>query len=128
VRTFAHLAEVRAGLGDVVDDAEVRSRLALVVTELATNALRHAESDADVRLCRAEGGAWLVDVVDDRDDLPVAVPETRQYGEGGHGLLIVAKLASSLGWYVADGAKHVWALVDDERPASVPIFTSEAQT
>jgi anti-sigma regulatory factor (Ser/Thr protein kinase) len=111
-------------LGGVVDDAEVRSRLALVVTELATNALRHAESHAHVRLSRGDG-AWLVEVLDHRPDLPLAVPEARAHGEGGHGLLIVAKLASSLGWYATDGAKHVWALVDDDKPASLPNLTTE---
>jgi anti-sigma regulatory factor (Ser/Thr protein kinase) len=109
-----------------VDDAEVRARLALVVTELATNALRHAESHAHVRLSRGDG-AWLVEVLDHRPDLPVAVPEARALGEGGHGLLIVSRLASALGWYAAEGAKHVWALVDDDRPAAAPDLTTEVQ-
>lgn len=110
----------------MVENPEVRARLALVVTELATNALRHAESHAHVRLSRADG-AWLVEVLDHRPDLPVAVPEARGHGEGGHGLLIVARLASSLGWYAAEGAKHVWALVDDDKPASVPDLTTQLQ-
>jgi anti-sigma regulatory factor (Ser/Thr protein kinase) len=112
-------------LGEVVDDAEVRARLALVVTELATNALRHAQARAHVRLSRADG-AWLVEVLDHRPDLPIEVPESRAHGEGGHGLLIVEKLASSLGWYAADNAKHVWALVDDDKPDSLPDLTAEA--
>ena len=111
----------------MVDDGEVRARLALVVTELATNALRHAESHAHVRLSRADG-AWLVEVLDHRPDLPLTVPEAREQGEGGHGLLIVGRLASSLGWYAAEGAKHVWALVDDVKPASVPDLTTQVES
>jgi hypothetical protein len=36
-------------------------------------------------------------------------------------------LASALGWYAAEGAKHVWALVDDDRPAAAPDLTTEVQ-
>jgi serine/threonine-protein kinase RsbW len=90
------------------DDDDVADRMAIVATELATNALRHARSPAVVRLSRAKN-AFVVDVADDK---PLAVPDSdpaKPPGTGGRGLEITRRLASDTGWYVTGGHKHVWA-------------------
>jgi serine/threonine-protein kinase RsbW len=90
------------------DHDDVADRMAIVATELATNALRHAQCPAVVRLSRAKN-AFVVDVADDK---PHAVPDSegaRPPGTGGRGLDITRELASDTGWYVAGGRKHVWA-------------------
>jgi hypothetical protein len=90
---------------------ELRNRLALSCSELVTNALRHGQPPIEVRLL-TDGDAWLLDVQDAATDrLPNPYPE-RPLGHGGYGLLLVARLASQLGWYVSDDAKHVWARIE----------------
>jgi hypothetical protein len=48
-------------------------------------------------------------------DAAVTSPPTPAVGrdpsEGGLGLYLIAEMASAHGWYVRDGAKHVWALL-----------------
>jgi hypothetical protein len=91
--------------------ADLRNRVALSCSELVTNALRHGQLPIQVRLL-TDGDAWLLDVADTATDrLPNPYPE-RPLGQGGYGLLLVARLASRLGWYVGDDAKHVWARIE----------------
>jgi serine/threonine-protein kinase RsbW len=90
---------------------ELRNRVALSCSELVTNALRHGQPPIEVHLL-TDGDAWLLDVTDAATDrLPNPYPE-RALGHGGYGLLLVARLASQLGWYVRDDAKHVWARLE----------------
>jgi hypothetical protein len=90
---------------------ELRNRVALSCSELVTNALRHGKPPIEVRLL-TDGDAWLLDVTDAATDrLPTPYPD-RPLGHGGYGLLLVARLASQLGWYVSDDAKHVWARIE----------------
>lgn len=87
---------------------EIPEKVVLVATELATNALRHGMPPTIVRLCRTPD-RYVLDVVDHD---PTAVPvyaEERPTGAGGLGLQLARRLALDLGWYVADGTKHVWA-------------------
>jgi hypothetical protein len=91
--------------------AELRNRLALSCSELVTNAVRHGEPPIEVRLL-TDGVDWMLDVTDAATDrLPDPYPE-RPLGQGGYGLLLVARVASQLGWYVDDDAKHVWARIE----------------
>ena len=91
--------------------ADLRNRVALSCSELVTNALRHGQLPIQVRLL-TDGHAWTLDVIDAAtDSLPDPSPR-RALGHGGYGLLLVARMASHLGWYVSDDAKHVWARIE----------------
>jgi hypothetical protein len=91
--------------------ADLRNRVALSCSELVTNALRHGQLPIQVRLL-TDGHAWTLDVIDAATDrLPDPSP-TRPLGEGGYGLLLVARMASHLGWYISDNTKHVWARIE----------------
>lgn len=90
---------------------ELRNRVALSCSELVTNALRHGRLPVEVRLL-TDGSSWMLDVTDAATDrLPDPYPQ-RALGQGGYGLMLVARLASQLGWYVRDDSKHVWARID----------------
>ena len=80
----------------------------LVVSELAANALTHAESSYRVRLATT-GPALRIEVEDDGTGTPEPQPltETEEHGRGLH---LVDALAVSWGMEVADaGGKRVWA-------------------
>jgi len=89
--------------------------LALVTTELATNALKYGVEPGVVRLHRLPAG-WLVDVADGRAD-QAPRPQAPVPGRpGGNGLLIVSMLSVRWGWYVDSNStprKHVWAELAD---------------
>ncbi|MEV6846627.1 ATP-binding protein [Actinoplanes sp. NPDC051411] len=103
--------------GGVLD--EIPEKIALVATELATNALTHARPPTQVRLHRTEH-VFLLYVIDhDVDDPPVA-RETSSSTPGGVGLHLADDIADDLGWYVEDHTKHVWA----EFP--IPVWKSES--
>jgi hypothetical protein len=107
------------GLTDITDPVtmtpggltDLRNRVALSCSELVTNALRHGQPPIEVRLL-TDGTAWVLDVTDTATDrLPDPYPD-RPLGKGGYGLMLVARLASHLGWYVNKDAKHVWARIE----------------
>ena len=90
------------GIDTSVDDA------LLVVSELAANALTHAESSYRVRLA-ATGPALRIEVEDDGTGTPEPQPLT-DTEEHGRGLHLVGALAASWGMDVATGGgKRVWA-------------------
>ncbi|QWZ08729.1 ATP-binding protein [Nocardioides panacis] len=105
----AHLEEHH--LPDLVEDVR------LVVSELATNAIRHARTPFTVIL-RGDPTSLLLTV---RDGSPLAplmviaqVMDTR-----GRGVAIVAALSQRWGSSTAsDGAKSVWARFDRHRSPS----------
>jgi CheY-like chemotaxis protein len=85
-----------------VDDAM------LVVSELATNALTHAESSYRVRMT-AVGPALRIEVEDDGTGTPEPQPLT-DTEEHGRGLHLVGALAASWGMEAAEsGGKRIWA-------------------
>jgi serine/threonine-protein kinase RsbW len=121
--TLDHVHELRvlrAGLRNEITGAELSDRVTVVATELATNALRHGEPPAIVRLF-TQPGRLLLDVSDqDVSGVPRFDLKPRPAGtSGGLGLLVVRTFAEESGWYqdgVGDGlaggagaAKHVWA-------------------
>ena len=87
---------------------DVAERMAIVATELATNALRHARSPALVQLSRTKR-SLVLDVADDQPSSPPQVTADRDPQAGGRGLKIIEALAYDTGWYVTGGTKHVWA-------------------
>jgi hypothetical protein len=91
--------------------AELRNRVALSCSELVTNALRHGQLPIEVRLL-TDGHAWMLDVSDAATDLMPDPHPRRPLGHGGYGLLLVARMASHLGWYVSEQSKHVWARIE----------------
>ncbi|KUH39928.1 MULTISPECIES: ATP-binding protein [Streptomyces] len=117
-RQFTHTTLSQWNLGDRFDD------VALVVSELVTNALRHAlpadtprehPLDPPVRLHLMRWAGRLVCAV--RDPSP-DTPATRSSGEdfsaeSGRGLFLVESFSDSWGWHPLAGALHgkvVWAL------------------
>jgi anti-sigma regulatory factor (Ser/Thr protein kinase) len=89
---------------------------ALVVSELATNAIRHARSGFELGLTRGEHSVRIT-VDDPSDDSPT--PRQPLPGAGsGYGLMIVERLATEWGWDFHDHGKSVWA--DLEVPTSGP--------
>ncbi len=80
---------------------------ALLVTEVATNALRHGGPGVDLWLRLLPDGL-RVEIVDGRSD---AMPQLRQpdaYAEGGRGILIVSALARRWGTDRLAAGKCVW--------------------
>ncbi|GAA4606278.1 anti-sigma regulatory factor (Ser/Thr protein kinase) [Actinoplanes octamycinicus] len=101
-------AAVMAGAGFGPDPEDLAERLVMVGTELAGNALRHAGSPALVVLQRSAG--TLVIVISDSDAATgPAVDRKRPAGQGGLGLVLAQRLATSVGWHPTSGGKLVWA-------------------
>src|SRR4051794_10363238 len=86
--------------------------LALMVSEVVTNALMHGGDDRDVEMTVGEhDGIVRVEVRDYGDGF---VPEPRALdhnGEGGYGLYIVEQLSDSWGWSRSDRTV-VWFELD----------------
>ncbi|RBY92337.1 ATP-binding protein [Blastococcus sp. TBT05-19] len=115
--TVAELPGVRADVrreltavarGSVTPD--LIDRLVLALDEMASNALRHGGGDVRAAIGRT-GSAYLVQVADRAPHTPPSPAVGRDPSLGGLGLYLIAELAQGHGWYVADGAKHVWALL-----------------
>jgi anti-sigma regulatory factor (Ser/Thr protein kinase) len=112
--TFGDLRNLRAALREAVAAAiststgDAAERMALVVTELATNALRHGLPPTVVRLLR-EGDRLIIDVADHARQAAPAVDAGRPLGAGGLGLQLAHTFAADVGWYSTDVTKHVWA-------------------
>jgi anti-sigma regulatory factor (Ser/Thr protein kinase) len=106
------LSALRHSLQDALEGGEeldeVPEKVALVASELATNALRHGLPPTVVRLLRSDE-AFVLDVAD-HDTGVIPQPEDEESdSEGGRGLQIARRLALDVGWYAADTTKHVWA-------------------
>ncbi len=111
--TYGELRGLRAALReaierhtDEVDD--LFDKMAVVATELATNALRHGLPPTEVRLL-GEGDRLILDVADHDLGTRPEVAEDRPLGAGGLGLQLTKTFAVDVGWYTTDSTKHVWA-------------------
>ncbi len=114
------VAAARRTVLDAVPElsAESRGIVQLVVSELATNAVRHARSGFVVRLDRDAKGTLRIEVVDHgRERL---APLTEVGIENGRGLHIVERLSREWGWTRHPGGKVVWCVFD------FPICAEEA--
>lgn len=112
----SHLARLRRELGAAVREiagphpnlSSLTERMALVATELATNAMRHGHPPTLVEL-RADRRSFLVDVADHDPSTRPAPTGARDPGDGGFGLLIIREFVDDAGWYRSRATKHVWA-------------------
>lgn len=87
----------------LVDDA------ALIVSELATNAVRASRSDFGVAVRVHHGEVWI-EVTDDSADLPEVQFAAEDHGHG-RGLMLVEALAAVWGVTAAETGKTVWAML-----------------
>ena len=91
------------------DDGEgVLDDVVLVTSELATNALAHGRTPAQVQLL-LDGHEVLVVVSDGDPTHAPVLASGREAGEGGFGLQIARRLSSDVGWWADASGKHVWA-------------------
>ncbi|MEV6318625.1 ATP-binding protein [Streptomyces sp. NPDC051776] len=112
-RAISHRFAARAGW-----PLEAQENLALIVSELVTNACRHAPGPCRIRL-QALSGRVAVEVWDTNPLLPcLSIPDTDvavENGEppcGGYGLGIVARLSEELlGFAGPAGGKTIRAVV-----------------
>ncbi|MDF5754477.1 ATP-binding protein [Spongiactinospora sp. TRM90649] len=86
----------------------------LVISELVTNAMRHAGGIVGLRLIRS--GGQLGCAVSDSSDVAPTLTEQDCFAETGRGLHLVEALASSWGWIRLDDhhGKLVWAILTPE--------------
>lgn len=89
------------GLGEFVDD------VALVVSEMVTNAVRHGRAPVVLELETADDA--VVIAVDDASPLAPRRREADEQAEGGRGLLLVDLLSSEHGVRPQPPGKTVWA-------------------
>ncbi|MER5578793.1 SpoIIE family protein phosphatase [Streptomyces massasporeus] len=90
----------RWGLSDAVFVTE------LVVSELVTNAIRHAEPPVQLRLIH---DSTLICEVSDGGNTAPHLRRARTYDEGGRGLLLVAQLTERWGTRQSAVGKTIWA-------------------
>lgn len=88
------------GLASLCDD------IALVVTELVANAIRHAGTDIEITLAPIESGVRLE--VRDGSMRPLRPRAALSSDEGGRGLLLVDALATRYGVEGEPDGKRVW--------------------
>jgi len=112
----AHAAEMPTAGDGWTGAISLPDTLALLLSELVTNALRHASPPAEVSVV-LQGDKCLLDVADPDVDTPPSPEHDRSPGLGGHGLPLVAMLAHDRGWYVDGGLKHVWACLSTDASA-----------
>jgi DNA-binding NarL/FixJ family response regulator len=99
-RRFVNDVLTERGFDDVLDTVE------LLVTEVVTNAVVHARSEADV-VVRLLPGAVRVEVRDGDDSFPVR-RSSRLDQPGGRGFELVEQLSRSWGIDMLDVGKRVW--------------------
>jgi anti-sigma regulatory factor (Ser/Thr protein kinase) len=119
LETFAELRLLRASLrrtltGEVAAGGgapdNVPDRMVVIATELAANAMAHAKPPTTVRLFRTES-TLILDVADNDPWIVPQFAAEHPSRAGGLGMFLARKLSDDIGWYVADGTKHVWAQV-----------------
>jgi anti-sigma regulatory factor (Ser/Thr protein kinase) len=96
----------------------------IIVSELVTNAIRHASGPIELRLIRHQD--TLSCMVSDGSDIFPQLHRARADEEGGRGLLMVAQLCQRWGTRSTASGKVVWTTqaiavtVDQEQPGSSP--------
>ena len=85
----------------------IRDDVALVVTELVANAIRHAGTDIEICIQPIERGIRLE--VRDKSTRPLRPRAALSSDEGGRGLLLVDALSTRYGVEGEPDGKSVWA-------------------
>ena len=122
-RALESAATARQAVGELSDQLpeEVLGDVRLLVSELVTNALRHAGLGDNDRIELAVGvtdAAVRVEVTDHgRGFDPQAIPTDPEVAEGW-GLYLVATLSDRWGAESDEGATRVWFELDRRRTAS----------
>jgi len=100
-------------------DTDVQDAVALMVSELATNAVLHAGTEFDVTLT-LDGNQLRVEVSDRGPRMPQVQPPPPPTEEHGRGLRIVRELSESWGIEGRTGApgKSVWFQLATSRLAN----------
>jgi anti-sigma regulatory factor (Ser/Thr protein kinase) len=88
-----------------------RSRVELMVSELSTNAVKHAQTAFNVTVVTS-GDEVRVEVNDEDEHSPV-LRDPAPTDSGGRGLVIVHALADEWGVDIHDGDKTVWFSLRD---------------
>jgi anti-sigma regulatory factor (Ser/Thr protein kinase) len=117
-RRFVRATLLAWGMGQRGDS------VVLVADELLTNAIKHAATDIELRLCRL-AGRLVVEVRDEDARLPRLAVAAR-YDERHRGLLIVQRLASRWGVRPIGSGKVVWAEIDDAPTPGSPVGSISA--
>ncbi|MFF7601491.1 SpoIIE family protein phosphatase [Streptomyces mirabilis] len=102
------VADVRAAaarLLDVWDMKEEAFTLELILSELVTNAIRHATGPIGVRLIRDRS---LICEVSDGSSVSPHLRRATTMDEGGRGLFLVAQFADRWGTRYTSGGKVIW--------------------
>lgn len=114
----------RAYVEDVLTDWAMPDDLIftakLLTSELATNAITHGAADGDAFTLevRSFGCCLGIEVIDGSKGSPVVCAPAADI-EHGRGLLLVAEVADSWGYYFDDvGRKHVWFHLRGMGPAA----------
>ncbi|MFE5920633.1 SpoIIE family protein phosphatase [Streptomyces sp. NPDC002285] len=81
----------------------------LVVSELVTNAIRHAEPPIQLRLIHLTHDDSLICEVSDGGNTAPHLRRARSFDEGGRGLLLVAQLTRRWGTRQTAKGKTIWA-------------------
>jgi len=85
-------------------DPEVQSELTVVLSELASNAVRHARTPFEVVVTTTNGHV-RIEVEDGSTEAPVVKAPS---GEGGWGLVLVDRVCDRWGVDISDERKCVW--------------------
>lgn len=96
-----------------LDDEAIQDTL-MVVSELVTNAVHHADSPIEV-IATMNADGVRIEVHDLLADPPVARPHDG--ANNGYGLRLVAQLTDRWGWRPTSSGKYVWAETSRRRLA-----------
>ncbi|MFE2944734.1 ATP-binding protein [Streptomyces sp. NPDC059255] len=128
----ASVPRTRRAVGELLErqrvpvGGETAHGVLLVLSELLTNAVRHAALlSPEIAVEVAVGTGWIrVSVEDNHPYRPTAL-ETDPAGTGGRGLLLVREIAREAGGgfgaeHTAGGGKTVWAVLPFDRARPEP--------
>ncbi|WP_250399216.1 SpoIIE family protein phosphatase [Streptomyces cellostaticus] len=90
----------------------------LIVSELVTNAVRHAQPPISLRLIRTE--SKLICAVSDHSSTSPHLRRARLGDEGGRGLFLVAQFGLRWGTRSTENGKVIWAELPIPRPGTGP--------